>query len=73
MQFNSLARYAPSEVAKMSDPVHRIVGGLGPHLINKCTKAFLNSIMDIALNSAYTQYLEDHKMLQWATREHDQG
>ncbi|XP_070039490.1 uncharacterized protein [Nicotiana tomentosiformis] len=48
MQFNSLARYAPSVLAKMSDRVHQFMGGLGPDLINECTIASLNSNMDIA-------------------------
>ncbi|XP_070017218.1 uncharacterized protein [Nicotiana sylvestris] len=73
MQFNSLARYAPTIVAGMSDRVHQFVSGLGEHLINECTTASLNQGMDIAHIQAYTQGLEDRKRQQRANREHDRG
>uniref|UniRef100_A0A1U7WIA7 Uncharacterized protein LOC104228832 n=1 Tax=Nicotiana sylvestris TaxID=4096 RepID=A0A1U7WIA7_NICSY len=73
MQFNSLARYAPTIVAYMSDRVHQFVSGLGAHLINECTTASLNQGMDIARIQAYAQGLEDHKRQQRANREHDRG
>ncbi|XP_070017045.1 uncharacterized protein [Nicotiana sylvestris] len=73
MQFNSLARYAPTTVADMSDRVHQFVSGLGEHLINECTTASLNQGMDIARIQAYAQGLEDHKRQQRANQEHDKG
>ncbi|XP_033509276.2 uncharacterized protein [Nicotiana tomentosiformis] len=59
LQFDSLARYAPSIVAEMSDRVHRFVVGLGPHLINECFTAALLDSMDISRIQAYDQNLED--------------
>ncbi|XP_070011685.1 uncharacterized protein [Nicotiana sylvestris] len=73
MQFNSLARYAPTIVADMSDRVHQFVSGLGAHLINECTTASLNQGMDIARIQAYAQGLEDRKRQLRANREHDRG
>ncbi|XP_070017013.1 uncharacterized protein [Nicotiana sylvestris] len=73
MQFNSLARYAPTIVADMSDQVHQFVSGLGAHLINECTTASLNQGMDISHIQAYAQGLEDRKRQQRANREHDRG
>ncbi|XP_075112299.1 uncharacterized protein LOC142182177 [Nicotiana tabacum] len=73
MQFNSLARYAPTIVADMSDRVHQFVSGLGAHLINECTTASLNQGMDIARIQAYAQGLEDRKRQQRSNREHDRG
>ncbi|XP_033513864.1 uncharacterized protein [Nicotiana tomentosiformis] len=61
LQFDSLARYAPSIVAEMSDRVHRFVVGLGPHLINECFTAALLDGMDISRIQAYAQNLEDQK------------
>lgn len=48
MQYNSFARYAPSIVADMNDKKYLFVEGLGTQLINECTTASLNPIMDIA-------------------------
>ncbi|XP_070017946.1 uncharacterized protein [Nicotiana sylvestris] len=73
MQFNSLARYAPTIDADMSDRVHQFVSGLGAHLINECTTASLNQGMDIARIQAYAQGLEDRKRQQRSNREHDRG
>ncbi|XP_075088093.1 uncharacterized protein LOC142170161 [Nicotiana tabacum] len=73
MQFNSLARYAPTIVADMSDRVHQFVSGLGAHLINECTTASLNQGMDIACIQAYAQGLKDRKRQQRANQEHDRG
>ncbi|XP_070010537.1 uncharacterized protein [Nicotiana sylvestris] len=72
LQFDSLARYAPSIVVEMSDQVHRFVVGLGPHLINECfTVALLNS-MDISRIQAYAQNLEDRKRQQYENRDEGQ-
>ncbi|XP_075092443.1 uncharacterized protein LOC142172675 [Nicotiana tabacum] len=73
MQFNSLARYAPTIVADMSDRVHQFVSGLGAHLINECTTASLNQGMDISRIQAYAQGLKDRKRQQRSNREHDRG
>ena len=53
MQFDSLERYAPHMVAEISDRVHLIVNGLGPHLINECTTTSLVEGMDISRIQAY--------------------
>lgn len=73
MKFNFLARYAPTFVADMRDRVCRFVGGLGKHLVNKCTTTSLNLNMDIARIQADAQNLEDRKRQQRADREHDMG
>ncbi|XP_070029049.1 uncharacterized protein [Nicotiana sylvestris] len=73
MRFNSLARYAPTIVADISDRVHQFVSGLGAHLISECTTASLNQGMDIACIQAYAQGLEDRKRQQRSNREHDRG
>nr|XP_016491982.1 PREDICTED: uncharacterized protein LOC107811539 [Nicotiana tabacum] len=65
LQFDSLARYAPSIVAEMSDRVHRFVVRLGPHLINECFMAVLLDGMDISRIQAYAQNLEDRKRKQY--------
>ncbi|XP_070017185.1 uncharacterized protein [Nicotiana sylvestris] len=55
MQFNSLARYAPTIVVDMNDRVHQFVSGLGAHLINEFTTASLNQGMDIACGGGMAQ------------------
>ncbi|XP_033515859.1 uncharacterized protein [Nicotiana tomentosiformis] len=72
LQFDSLARYAPSIVAEMSDRVHRFVVGLGPHLINECFTAALLDSMDISRIQAYAQNLEDRKRQQYESRDEGQ-
>ncbi|XP_070045069.1 uncharacterized protein [Nicotiana tomentosiformis] len=72
LQFDSLARYAPSIVAERSDPVHRFVVGLGPHLINECFTAALLDSMDISRIQAYAQNLEDRKRQQYENRDKGQ-
>lgn len=47
MHFNSLDRYAPLVVAEISDRVHRLMAGLGPHMRNECNTTYLNPFMDI--------------------------
>uniref|UniRef100_A0A1S3ZKP0 RNA-directed DNA polymerase homolog n=2 Tax=Nicotiana TaxID=4085 RepID=A0A1S3ZKP0_TOBAC len=73
MQFNSLARYAPTIVADMSDLVHQFVSGLRVHLINACITASLNQGMDISRIQSYAQDLEYRKRQQRANREHDRA
>nr|XP_033510849.1 uncharacterized protein LOC117275651 [Nicotiana tomentosiformis] len=61
LQFDSLARYAPSIVAELSDRVHRFVVGFGPHLINECFTTSLLYGMNIYRILAYAQNLEYQK------------
>ena len=58
MQFNSLARYAPTMVADMGDRVPRFVSGLGPNLFKDCLTASLQDGMDISRIQAHAQNLE---------------
>nr|XP_009762399.1 PREDICTED: uncharacterized protein LOC104214440 [Nicotiana sylvestris] len=71
LQFDSLARYAPSIVAEISDRVHQFVVGLGPYIINECSMATLLDGMDISRIQAYAQNLEDWKRQQYEN--HDEG
>ncbi|XP_070045870.1 uncharacterized protein [Nicotiana tomentosiformis] len=48
LQFDSLARYAPTIVANMEDRVHRFVMGLEPHLLNDCMSVSLQPGIDIS-------------------------
>ncbi|XP_019255090.1 PREDICTED: uncharacterized protein LOC109233674 [Nicotiana attenuata] len=56
----------------MSDRVHRLVVGLGPHLINECFTAALLDSMDISCIKAYAQNLEDRKWQQYENRDKGQ-
>ncbi|XP_070057121.1 uncharacterized protein [Nicotiana tomentosiformis] len=59
LQFDCLARYAPTIVAKMEDQVHRFVMGLEPHLLNDYMSVLLQPCMDISHIQAYAQGVED--------------
>ncbi|XP_070009766.1 uncharacterized protein [Nicotiana sylvestris] len=48
LQFDSLARYAPTIVSKMEDRVHLFVIGLEPHFLNDCMSVSLQPDMDIS-------------------------
>ncbi|XP_070046681.1 uncharacterized protein [Nicotiana tomentosiformis] len=48
LQFDLLARYAPTIVSKMEDQVHRFMMGLEPYLVNDCTSVSLQPDMDIS-------------------------
>ncbi|XP_070017320.1 uncharacterized protein [Nicotiana sylvestris] len=61
LQFDLLARYAPTIVSKMEDRVHRFVTGLEPHLLNDCMSVSLHPDMDISRIQAYAQGVEEHK------------
>nr|XP_009799436.1 PREDICTED: uncharacterized protein LOC104245518 [Nicotiana sylvestris] len=65
LHFDSLARYAPSTVAEMSDRVHQFMVGLRPHLINECFTVVLLDGMDISCIQSYAQNLEDRKRQQY--------
>ncbi|XP_070036859.1 uncharacterized protein [Nicotiana tomentosiformis] len=73
LQFDSLARYAPTIVSKMEDRVHRFMIGLEPHLLNDCTSVSLQPDMDISHIQAYAQGVEERKQKQRADREHDRA
>ncbi|KAJ8565662.1 hypothetical protein K7X08_008238 [Anisodus acutangulus] len=71
--FKTDLRYAATIIAEMTDRVHMFLTGLGPHLVNECTMAYLNSNMDIARIQAYAQNLEDRKRQQRVDREREKG
>ncbi|XP_059292320.1 uncharacterized protein LOC132045752 isoform X2 [Lycium ferocissimum] len=71
LQFNSLARYAPTMMADMGDRVHRFVSGLGPHLFKDCLTASLQAGMDIARIQAHAQNLEGKQPPQRGDRDVD--
>ena len=48
LEFDSLARHAPTIVADMEDRVHRYVMGLDRYLIDGCMAVTLQPGMDIA-------------------------
>ncbi|XP_070040004.1 uncharacterized protein [Nicotiana tomentosiformis] len=73
LQFDLLARYAPTIVSKMEDRVHRFVMGLEPHLLNNCMSVSLHPYMDISSIQAYAQGVEERKQKQRADREHDRA
>ncbi|XP_070054227.1 uncharacterized protein [Nicotiana tomentosiformis] len=65
LQFNSLARYAPTIVSKM-EWVHRFVMGLEPHLLNDCMSVSLQPDMDISRIQAYAQGVKEREpVLEW--------
>ncbi|XP_070040571.1 uncharacterized protein [Nicotiana tomentosiformis] len=73
LQFDSLARYAPTIVDKIEDRVHRFVMGLESHLLNDCMSVSLQPCMDISRIQAYSQGVEECKQKQRADCEHDRG
>ncbi|XP_070010023.1 uncharacterized protein [Nicotiana sylvestris] len=73
LQFNSLARYAPTIVSKIDDRVHRFVMGLEPHLLDDCMSVSLQPDMDIYRIQAYAQGVEERKQKQKMDREHDRA
>ncbi|XP_070046581.1 uncharacterized protein [Nicotiana tomentosiformis] len=73
LQFDSLARYAPTIISKMEDRVHRLEIGLDPHFLNDCISVSLQLDMDISRIQAYAQGVEERKQKQRADREHDRA
>ncbi|XP_070047399.1 uncharacterized protein [Nicotiana tomentosiformis] len=71
LQFDSLARYAPTIVAKMEDRVHRFVIGLESYLLNDCMSVSLHPGIDISRIQAYAQGVEEPK--QKHRVDHDRG
>ncbi|XP_070034809.1 uncharacterized protein [Nicotiana tomentosiformis] len=73
LQFDLLARYAPTIVSKMEDRVLRFMMGLEPHLLNDCMSVSLQPDMDISHIQAYAQGVEERKQKQRMDREHDRA
>ncbi|XP_070038250.1 uncharacterized protein [Nicotiana tomentosiformis] len=73
LQFDSLARYASTIVAKMEDQVHRFMMGLETYLLNDCMLVSLHPGIDISHIQAYAQGVEERKQKQRADHEHDRG
>ncbi|XP_059291074.1 uncharacterized protein LOC132044598 [Lycium ferocissimum] len=73
LEFDSLARYAPTIVADMADRVHRYVMGLDRYLIDGCMAVALQPGMDIARVQAYAQGVEDRHRGRQPDRDHDRG
>ncbi|XP_070037776.1 uncharacterized protein [Nicotiana tomentosiformis] len=73
LQFDSLARYAPTIASKMEDQVHRFMMGLEPYFLNDCMSVSLQQDMDISRIQAYAQGIEERKQKQRADREYDRA
>ncbi|XP_060183136.1 uncharacterized protein LOC132613099 [Lycium barbarum] len=61
VEFDSLARYAPSIVQDMEDRIHRYMMGLEPELQESCMAVAMQPSMDIARIQAYAQGSEDRR------------
>ena len=73
LEFDSLARYAPTMVADMADRVHRYVMGLDNYLIDSCMAMASQPGMDIARVQAYAQGVEGRQRGRRFDREQDRG
>ncbi|XP_033516390.1 uncharacterized protein [Nicotiana tomentosiformis] len=73
IQFDSLARYAPTIIAKKEDWVNRFMMGLEPHLLNDCMLVSLQPSIDISHIQVYAQGVEERKQKKRADREHYRG
>ncbi|XP_060186063.1 uncharacterized protein LOC132615473 isoform X4 [Lycium barbarum] len=71
MEFDSLARYAPTIVADMADRMHRYVMGLDRYLIDGCMAVALQTDMDIARLQAYALGMEDRHRADYSSRDRD--
>ncbi|XP_070048999.1 uncharacterized protein [Nicotiana tomentosiformis] len=67
LQFDSLARYAPTILAKMEDWVHQFMMGLELHLLNDCMPVSLQPGIDISCIQPYTQGVEERSTLSYVT------
>lgn len=63
MEFDTLAPYAPSNVTRMEDRVHRYIVELDPYYLDGCMILAAQPGMDIARVQAYAQSMEDHRRL----------
>lgn len=61
MEFDSLARYAPTYVADMTDRMHRYIVGLDQYYVGSCLVMAAQTGMDIARIQAHTQGMEDRR------------
>lgn len=68
MEFDTLAPYAPSNVTRMEDRVHRYIVGLDPYYLDGCMILAAQPGMDIARIQAYAQSMEDHRRLRQGDR-----
>lgn len=59
LEFDSLARYAPTYVANMTDRMHRYMVGLDQYYVESCLVMAAQTIMDIARIQAHTQGMKD--------------
>ena len=59
MEFDSLARYAPTLVADMTDRIHHFIRGLDRYLVDNCLALAAQPGMDIARIQAYAQGMEE--------------
>ena len=73
LEFDSLARHAPTIVADMADRVHRYVMGLDRYLIDGCIAVTLQQGMDIARVQAYAQGVEDRHRGRHPDRDYNRG
>ena len=73
LEFDSLARHAPTIVADMADRVHRYVMGLDRYLIDGCMAVTLQPGMDIARVQAYAQGVEDRHRGRQPDRDYNRG
>lgn len=61
MEFDTLALYAPAQVARMADRVHRYISGLDSYYEDGCMLLAAQPGMDIARVQAYAQGMEDRR------------
>ena len=71
LEFDSLARYAPTIVADMADRMHHYVRGLDRYLVEACMSVASQTDMDIARLQAYAQGMEDRQRADQAGRDRD--
>ena len=73
LEFDSLARYAPTIVASMSDRIHRYIVGLDPWYVDSCLVLAAQPGMDIARIQAHAQGMEDRRRGRQMDRVDDKG
>ena len=73
LEFDSLARYASTYVADMTDRMHRYVIGLDDYLVDSCTVMAAQTGMDIARIQAHAQSMEDRRRGRQPDRDYDRG
>ena len=73
LEFDSLARYAPTIVADMADRVHRYVMGLDSYLIDGCLAVAAQPGMHVARVQAHAQGMEDRRRERRPDRGYDRG